>query len=67
MSRGVAGHLVRTQPEDAAEAIEHVRRRPLGMGELSTLLGVLRSSEDRQHDTSGLAQLRRAGGIFTAV
>ncbi|HTF46463.1 MAG TPA: histidine kinase [Pseudonocardia sp.] len=68
---GVAGHLVRTQPEDAAEAIEHVRAASRSvLGELSTLLGVLRSSEDSPaptEPTPGLAQLDELVQSFTAA
>jgi signal transduction histidine kinase len=68
---GVAGHLVRTQPEDAAEAIEHVRAASRSvLGELSTLLGVLRSSEDSPaptEPTPRLAHLEELVESFTAA
>jgi len=68
---GVAGHLVRTQPDDAAEAIEHVRAASRSvLGELSTLLGVLRNSEDSPaptEPTPGLAQLDELVQSFTAA
>ena len=68
---GVAGHLVRTQPEQAAEAIEHVRAASRSvLGELSTLLSVLRSSDDSAaptEPTPRLAQLDELVDSFTAA
>ena len=44
---GVAGHLLRTSPDAAAEALEHVRTASRTvLDELSSLLGVLRAPGD---------------------
>jgi signal transduction histidine kinase len=44
---GVATHLLRSQPDDAAIALGHVRKASRSvLDELSTLLGVLRQPED---------------------
>jgi YD repeat-containing protein len=58
---GVATHLLRTQPDDAAIALGHVREASRSvLDELSTLLGVLRQPEDTgapREPTPGLARL----------
>jgi len=58
---GVATHLLRSQPDDAAIALGHVREASRSvLDELSTLLGVLRQPEDAgapTEPTPGLARL----------
>ncbi|MFD9734326.1 sensor histidine kinase [Umezawaea sp. NPDC059074] len=58
---GVAGHLITSQPEAAAEALGHVRRSSRAvLDELSGLLGVLRRPEESDTPTEpapGMAQL----------
>jgi signal transduction histidine kinase len=58
---GVAGHLLREQPEAAEEALGHVRLASrTALSELGTLLGVLRQSGDTVAPTEpapGLARL----------
>jgi signal transduction histidine kinase len=58
---GVAGHMLREQPDVAEEALGHVRLASrTALSELSTLLGVLRQSGDSDAPTEpapGLARL----------
>jgi signal transduction histidine kinase len=58
---GVAMHLLRTQPDDAAIALGHVREASRSvLDELGTLLGVLRQPEDAgapTEPTPGLGRL----------
>lgn len=58
---GVAGHLLTSQPEKAAEALEHVRQAGAAvLDELSEVLDVLRQPDDPDAATApvpGLAQL----------
>lgn len=68
---GVAGHLLRTRPDEAAESLAHVRAASQSvLGELGTLLGVLRSSEDSEAPTEpvpGLGQIDDLVKIFTTA
>ncbi|HEX4246468.1 MAG TPA: histidine kinase [Pseudonocardia sp.] len=68
---GVAGHLLRTRPDEAAESLAHVRAASQSvLGELSTLLGVLRSSEESEAPTEpvpGLGQIDDLVKIFTTA
>jgi signal transduction histidine kinase len=67
---GVAGHLITSQPEAAAEALGHVRRSSRAvLDELSGLLGVLRRPEESNtptEPTPGLGQLDRLVDAFRA-
>jgi signal transduction histidine kinase len=66
---GVAGHLLRSQPEAAEEALSHVRLASrTALSELGTLLGVLRQSGDSVAPTEpapGLARLDPLIDSFT--
>jgi signal transduction histidine kinase len=67
---GVAGHLITSQPEAAAEALGHVRRSSRAvLDELSGLLGVLRRPEESDtptEPTPGMAQLDQLVESFRA-
>ncbi|PRY46122.1 sensor histidine kinase [Umezawaea tangerina] len=67
---GVAGHLITSQPEAAAEALAHVRRSSRAvLDELGGLLGVLRRPEESNTPTEpapGVAQLESLVGSFRA-
>jgi len=67
---GVAGHLITSQPEAAAEALGHVRRSSRAvLDELSGLLGVLRRPEESNtptEPTPGMAQLDQLVESFRA-
>ncbi len=67
---GVAGHLITSQPEAAAEALAHVRRSSRAvLDELGGLLGVLRRPEESDTPTEpapGVAQLESLVGSFRA-
>jgi signal transduction histidine kinase len=53
---GVAGHLLRSSPDAAADALEHVRTASRTvLDELSSLLGVLRAPGDPVGDTAPVA------------
>lgn len=68
---GVAGHLVRTKPDEAAEAIAHIRAAGRAvLGELSAMLGVLRDTGDAAvptRPTPRLEQLDELIDSFTAA
>ncbi|WP_028924836.1 sensor histidine kinase [Pseudonocardia acaciae] len=66
---GVAGHLVRTRPDEAAEAIAHIRASGRAvLGELSAMLGVLRDTGDAPtRPTPRLEQLDELIESFTAA
>ncbi|MEO6090704.1 MAG: histidine kinase [Umezawaea sp.] len=67
---GVAGHLITSQPEAAAEALGHVRRSSRAvLDELSGLLGVLRRPEESDTPTEpapGMGQLDQLVDSFRA-
>ncbi|WNV91957.1 histidine kinase [Umezawaea sp. Da 62-37] len=67
---GVAGHLITSQPEAAAEALGHVRRSSRAvLDELGGLLGVLRRPEESNTPTEpapGMAQLDSLVDAFRA-
>ncbi|MFI6761696.1 sensor histidine kinase [Micromonospora sp. NPDC050417] len=57
---GVAGHVLRTNPEAAEEALGHVRRAGrAALDELGTVLGVLRQSDDTAAPTEPTPTLNR--------
>jgi signal transduction histidine kinase len=66
---GVAGHLLREQPDAAEDALRHVRLASrTALSELGTLLGVLRQSGDSVAPTEpapGLARLDTLIDTFT--
>jgi signal transduction histidine kinase len=64
---GVAAHVLRTQPDQAEDALAHVRKAARTvLDETSTLLGVLRRPDepDETEPTRGLARL---GGLLDAL
>lgn len=69
---GVAAHVLRTSPDQAEEALRHVRGAARTvLDELSTVLGVLRSSEEEPEHTAepapGLARLAQLLDTFAAA
>jgi signal transduction histidine kinase len=57
---GVAGHVLRTNPEAAEEALGHVRQAGrAALDELGTVLGVLRQSDDAAAPTEPTPTLNR--------
>lgn len=62
---GVAGHLVRTQPDAAEQALEHVRvAARTALEELATLLGVLRRDDDPDAPVEPTPGLSRVGALI---
>jgi signal transduction histidine kinase len=65
---GVAGHLLRTSPDAAAEALDHVRTASRTvLDELSSLLGVLRAPGDPVGETAPVAGTERLPGLVRSA
>ncbi|WP_433796321.1 sensor histidine kinase [Actinoplanes sp. CA-252034] len=62
---GVAGHLVRRQPDAAEDALGHVRvAARTALEELATLLGVLRRDDEPDTPTEPAPSLTRLDGLI---
>jgi signal transduction histidine kinase len=64
----VAVHVLRQQPDQAEEALSHVRRAVRTvLEELSTVLAVLRRGDDQEPSTEPTPGLRRLSGLLDSV
>lgn len=64
----VASHLLRLQPDQAEEALTHIRQAvSTVLEELSTVLTVLRHADDPETTTEPTPGLNRLGGLLDSV